>query len=267
MKRLIISERLSQKQAEGLVADLVRFGDWTSGEFAPTDAVQSILWQRGARLSDLARKCRQFSESVVWFENLIGPGWTVSGKGLSIVRFAADGSPINVSGPIEDGAEVSLCSYLSKFVAATGHLRQIAITQRSSEMLAAVSTGVASVDSFVITLATHWNSHHPDTPFNLAEHSSLSDRIDVWIPRITSKKFDKGRASWAAHTRLREIRNELDQHDKSGFKVTTPRDLVRVGNDFAPGIAEVMFDLHVIAGMRVPSKIVRFKYFPGFYLA
>jgi hypothetical protein len=266
LKRIAVSERLSPKNAEKLLFDFVRFGEWTKGHFPTPEQAREIFLQHGLCLSDLIRSARHFSLPVPRFENILGPNWIVQGGGgVSIHRALPDGSSVDLTGPIEDGAEVSLRSYLSKFSAATGELRGFGETQAADRLLGAVSSGIASLDSFMNFLATCWNDLHPDEIFDLGDLSSLSEKLDDWFPAITGQGFDKSGIPWQAYLRLRRVRNELDQHDKSIIRVIRAAEFVQIGNDFAPGIAEVLFNMHVLAGLRVPSKIIRFKYFPGFY--
>jgi hypothetical protein len=40
-----------------------------------------------------------------------------------------------------------------------------------------------------------------------------------------------------------------------------------MGTDFGPGVADVLFTLHIMSQREVPIRIIRFKYFPGFYVS
>jgi hypothetical protein len=267
-KRVRIAEQISERRAEKLLSDLVRFSNWTRGPIPPTSAVRTIISQHGMTPKQAVNFTRRFFEPVPGFENQMGPTFTAIGDGVRVVRQAADGSMVDVSGPIESGSDFTLANYWAKFEFATGQLVRAAQSQQFSDVLAAVTAGISSIDNFVIELATSWNFSHPDgTRFDPGEHSSLSDRLDTWIPIITGDRYDKGGRSWQAHLRLRKFRNDWDQHDKSTYRVTTPALLVDLGNDFGPGIAEVLFDLHVLAGRRVPAIIVKYKYFPGYYVS
>jgi hypothetical protein len=214
---------------------------------------------------DLIGRARHFFEIVPWFQNLSGPNFFSSGPGVRVVRHLPDGSDVDVSGPMEPGSEFSIANYWTKFESACERLIRVGETQNFQDMLTAVTTGLASADSFLIELATGWNDAHPERSLDLAEKTSFSERLDEWLPVILGRRLDKSGAAWAARERLRKVRNEWDQHDKATCRVYPTTLIIKWGNDFGPGIAEVLFDLHLIAGRRVPAKIVKFKYFPGFY--
>jgi hypothetical protein len=264
-KRVKVAEQINERQAEKLVRDLVRFGDWTrNADFAPDKAVNELLAQNSLTPRSAREFARKFFEHIPMFENIAGPDWVVGG-GVSIVRQRPDASFEDLTGPLEEGTEISLCSYWSKFIVATRHLLRAADSQAHADILAAISTGMTSIDAFILEIAERWNSTHSDRPVDTTDHSTASERLERWIPLITGKRYDKGGKSWQAYLRLRNVRNEWDQHDKLTYKAVSPSHLVQLANDFAPGIAEVLFDLHVLCGRRMPSTIIKYKYFPGFY--
>jgi hypothetical protein len=267
-KHLRVAKQISERQAERLISDLVCFGDWArTAVFAPKTSVRAILAERKMTPKQAVAFARRFFEHIPMFENLVGPDWIAAGGGVSIVRQMADGSHEDVSGPLEDGTRFSLSNYWSKFLAATRHLLRVTDTQSYVDMLSAITTGVTSIDNFIVDVAERWNLAHPDERLDLNERSSIPERLDVWFPVMTGRRYDKSGRSWQAHLRLREIRNEWDQHDKATQRAVSPSKLIEIGGDFAPGIAEVLFDLHILAGRRIPAVIIKYKYFPGFYCA
>ena len=136
------------------------------------------------------------------------------------------------------------------------------------ELLSAITKGIASIDSFLVEVATDWNYNHPAMPpFDLADHRlNTEGRIDEWIPTITGSRLEKSGRNWQDYVTLRRRRNAWDQHDKDPCRTISLEELAEIGNLFGTGVAGVLFDLHALTQRRVPSKIVKFKYFPGFFV-
>ena len=126
---------------------------------------------------------------------------------------------------------------------------------------------MASIDSFIVEVATDWNYANPGLPpFDTGDRINTEDKIDAWIPTVAGCRFDKSGKNWQHYLTLRRLRNEWDQHDKASIRTITIDQLAEIGNLFNTGIAGVLFDLHVLTKRRVPAKIVKYKYFPGLFV-
>jgi hypothetical protein len=264
-KRLLLAQKVSEKTAKKLLKEVIRFGNWGPAPFI----TQSLLEEHGPDWETILSKAQFILEPILNFENVARSTWKTSGN-VSLMRDLPDGRSVmiaNIQG--EDGILQS-GTYLAQFESACDLLLDVPKTNDALEtLLSAISKGLASIDSFLVELATTWNQLHPDLPqFDLAkDRLSASERIDQWVPKITGSRYDKSVQSWQEYTRLRTFRNEWDQHNKSPGRAISLRELAAVGTVFGPGVADMLFSLHVMSQRKVPIRIIRFKYFPGFYVS
>ena len=132
------------------------------------------------------------------------------------------------------------------------------------EALSALSSGIASIESFLRARVLEWNKTHPDDQLIDSRDTKVSfdDKIDRWIPKMTGRKLDKSGKRWQAFKLLRAIRDDHAIHPKeSGHAVPFAR-LVEVINLFADGVAGLLLDLHIHFNQKTPRIIIRDAFAP-----
>lgn len=265
MKRLCISGQIRPKAAKHLLDEVIKFGEWV-----PIPGVTGeLLQQTGPTYEATVEHATNILRPVPNFENLSGPTWTAS-PGVEVRRDNADGTS-TLLGAVQDasGGVITLRTYHAKFRAACELLISAPTSSDVFEvLLSAISKALPSIDSLIIDLAMEWNCSHTErAPIDIAERQlNTEEHIDQWIPVITGARFDKSTRHWQAYKMLLVQRHEWDQHPKQTGSAKSFRELAELGNLFFPGIAGVLFDLHLIADRKVPVDIIRFKHFPGFYI-
>ncbi len=264
-KRLLLAQKVSEKTAKKVLREVIRFGNWRPAPFI----TQSLLEEHGPDYETILSRAQFIFEPILNFENAARSTWKTSGN-VSIMRDLPDGRSVVIANVQGDAGILQWGTYVAQFESACDLLLDAPKANDALEtLLSATTKGLASIDSFLVELATTWNQAHPDlAQFDLVnDRLNAAERIDQWIPTITGSRYDKSVQSWQEYTRLRAFRNEWDQHNKSTGRAISLRDLAAVGTAFGPGVAGVLFTLHVMSQRKVPIRIIRFKYFPGFYVS
>jgi hypothetical protein len=264
-KNLRLAQRINQKTAKKVLSEVIRFGNWRPAPFI----TQSLLREHGPDYETILSRAQFILEPIPNFENSARSTWRTHGN-VSLMRDLPDGRSVLIAGNQGDDGLLQWGTYLAQFETACGLLVTVPNANDPLEtLLSAITKGLASIDSFLVRLATTWNESHPDlVKFDIVNYRlNASERIDQWIPEITGSRYDKSVQSWQKYTRLREFRNEWDQHNKSAGRTISLKDLATLGTDFGSGVADVLFTLHVMSQRKVPINIIRFKYFPGFYVS
>jgi hypothetical protein len=183
-RKLQIPITIGEGRAERMLADLVRFGNWCVDPIQPMAAVRPLIKQSGIDYRRLISKTRRFFEYVPKFENLIGSTFEAVGK-VAVARQLPDGTFLQVVDPTdEDGGKIVLHNYLAKFEFACSQLLKVVQSESLEELLSAITKGIASIDSFLVEVATDLNYNHPAMPpFDLADHRlNTEDRIESGYP-------------------------------------------------------------------------------------
>jgi hypothetical protein len=264
-KRLLLAQKVNEKTARKCLKEVIRFGNWQPAPFI----TQSLLEERGPDYETILSRAQFILEPLLNFENLARSTWRTRGN-VSMMRKLPEGRSVMVANTQGDDGILQWGTYLAQFESACDLLLDVPKANDALEaLLSAITKGLASIDSFLVQLATTWNQSHPDlAQFDLvSDRLSASERIDQWIPKITGSRYDKSVQSWQEYKRLREFRNEWDQHNKRTVRVISLANLATVGTAFGPGVADVLFTLHIVSQRKVPIRIIRFKYFPGFYVS
>ncbi len=260
MKLLI--KKLNRKKAHELIMAMAR--STKEGAFFTTDAKVKRCFGSDDNFNRIVEECRDFSKSVPKFENLAGSTWETNVDGDSYVKVFDRKTGETITSLHRPGI-ISLYSYQYLFEHSVSELNE-SIKQKSyNKLLDSITNGIASIEAFIRFQADIYNRSHPDNQLidNKANKVSFDDKIDCWIPQMTGCRVDKSQQNWNNFKILMNIRDNEHIHRKK-FAVGIEIDkLVKFINLFPNGIAGFLFDLHVVFKWRIPSKIVRYKFFPG----
>ena len=257
MVKIVRVQRLMRKTAHNLVVDMAQYGNHTAPRAPRTVAeVKRIFNANGIDFDDLVERCRN-GDTVPYYENLITTQTFHSVGGATIQALDAAGNVIaETNGP----GSVTRNVYQAQFDSALAALKRGMPEVSQVEIVAAVTSGITSIDSYISYRAHTWNTLHP-TQLLLDDSTakvSRESKIDKWIPIMTNgKKLDKSNRMWAEYKRLRDLRDDGFIHIKTPAIGGTYQDLCDIVNAFRTGVAGMLFELHKLFNDRVPSSIIR----------
>lgn len=255
--------RRSAKQARNLILDLARYGNHSHN--IPVAATEESLAQwftdNGHPFPDLIEQLRDPIRPVPFVENLIGSDWVTFGVG-SGTWDVIDSDTGEVLSSLSAPGVQSLLSYHSQFDQAIRTLEDAITKDSYQELLQAVATGIACLETFVSDQVRKWNAQNPSSKIlDAPPFASFDVKVGDWFPiMLHGKRYNKSGKDWDALQRLRDLRNNQAIHPKSFAQGTTFVDLADWCNVFTLGIPETLFQMHVIFSMRVPTSIIRARY-------
>jgi hypothetical protein len=224
--------------------------------------VKRLFRRRGVDWSALVERCRDPTQHVPFFENLMG-STMVAEEGLTVSRvcWATGKRDLEVKGP----AAFTLYGYWSTFETAV-KARDRAVNETSfGDFHSAVVQGIASIEGYLNYRAERWNTLNPGAQLIDSRQTkiSLDEKIDVWIPTMASGgKLDKSRVEWQHFKILRTIRDDRVVHPKVAGQSTSFQTLAEGINMFRTGIAGLLIQLHLLHRERIPAIVIRAAYAP-----
>jgi len=260
--RLTYKAKLSRRSSHELIIIFAKYGNHYHDENFITDAsVKRAFKTNGIDFKSLVEKCRTPTESVPFFENLIGSTWTVSG-GAKMARVDASGhEEFSVQGP----GKFTESTYWA-LAEETKKARDRAVSNISyTDLQAAIVHGIASIEGYISHRVHNWNKQNKDDQLFDSKQNKVSfeDKIKLWIPKITSgKKLDRSNRNWSDFIKLQRIRDALAIHPKPPGYGISYSDLADKINILRSGIGGLLIDLHEIFQEKIPGVIIRLKYMP-----
>jgi hypothetical protein len=210
----------------------------------------------------LVEACREPNRQVPHFENLFqGMVYPGSGATVSIANMSTGEESATVRGPGAIAKEY----YWPQFERAASTFDQSLRTGSFMDFHTALVWGVSSLQSYLAYVAELWNRLKPEDMLvdSAGNKVSFEDKINVWIPKMTNgKHLDKSQRSWNDFRALKEVRDNEVIHLKSGAYSISQEELVTLMNRFSTGIAQLLFQLHMLFSTRVPTRIIRIMHFP-----
>jgi hypothetical protein len=260
--KIVRRRRLTRRASHELIQAFARYGNHDKLEnFVSEAQVKRAFAINEIEYDELVEKCRDPAHHVPFFENLIGSTWTVSpGSSVSRVNLNTGEEDNKVDGPglyAPDG-------YWATYETAHGALERAANNLSYGEALSALSSGIASIETFLRARVLEWNKNHPDDQLIDSRDTKVSfdDKIDLWIPKMTGRKLDKSGKRWQAFKVARAIRDDHAVHPKEAGHAVQFARLVEIINLFANGIAGLLIDLHIHFKQKTPRIIIRDAYAP-----
>lgn len=264
--KLQYKPKISRRSSKEMILLFAKYGNHGLGDFGASlnsDAdVKRFVASQGSDFDRIVERCRDFSENVPFFENLVGGTWEVTpGATVSIVDNNTKEERQKVTGP----GTISSYGYWAAFEISV-EARDRAVNNKSfGDFLSAVVSGIASIEGYINYRAEIWNKKHPGNQLIDSRENkvSLDDKFDDWIPIMASgRKLDKSKISWAHFKILRGIRDNVSIHPKDPSQGVSLKDLAEGINMFRTGIAMLLVQPHILFEERIPSVIIRAMHMP-----
>ena len=108
---------------------------------------------------------------------------------------------------------------------------------------------------------------NPGAQFVEPPFRRFEEKVTEWFPKMTNgKMYDRGRADWSILKKLRDVRDDFAAHPQQAVNAVDFEKMAKQVNDFPRSIAETLFQFHVYFGKRVPSSIIRARFFPEVFV-
>ncbi len=267
--RLKFRDKLSRRSAHDVILTIAKYGNHLHSFEFITDADVKRFFQRNKVDFDiLVRDCMQPDKKVPFFENLIGSTWEVNGKGngiASIIRTDSISGKEDVVSQVQGPGKFTFATYWALYEQADKGIRQSVQSESYTELLLALSSGLASVESYVAYRVDEWNRRNPCEMLIDSKEAKVSfdDKFDIWIPKISGgKKLDKSTQDWASFKLLRSIRDNEAIHPKNTAFAVSLNDFADIINKCRTGIAGLLIQLHLIFKDKIPAVIIRGRFAP-----
>jgi hypothetical protein len=253
-----IKPRISSSSASKMVVAMAMYGNHNKDiprKITTVANVSDHFSQNGMDFKKEVSKCRNFLYHVPMYENLLAAQWTT--QGVTVTK------PDHITGEFKEivsgEGTYNETDYWALFDLAREDFDHALVTGNYQRFLSSVNSGLASIENFL----NHQYLIRTRSQLNdEALKKDIEAKFDEWILLFTSKRYDKSGRDWAAFKKLKNLRNEDFQHQKSIASGISFRDLVVLLNDFKYGICQVLMQLHILVGERCPTSIIRYSYYP-----
>lgn len=259
--RLQYRAKLSANQAADKILAHARFGNHRQS-FRPNDEgeLNAYFARLGINPSDVIEECRDPSRTAPDFENAIGSTWITSGDGVAVIDDNGD-----VVAEAEGPGQIIMSTYQNHFEAACS-ARDRAVNDSSvAAFHECLSQGFASIEAFLNTAVTSWNKRLTHAPLLDSEDCkvSLEAKLIDWLPILSGgKQLDRTGHSWNDFKKLKKLIDEHAIHEKQSAYSMSYKKLARNIDCFRFGIAQLLWDMHLLLGQTVPAVIIDAVYEP-----
>jgi hypothetical protein len=261
--QLKYKDKISRRSSQSMIMDMVRYSIYPYDIGHGTDAdIKRLIAQKGNDFNAVVEHCRTFTNIVPNLENMASSTVTVSsspGAPPFTVHFGE--SVAEITGPTEMVTHVYRGHFESAIKARDKAVQEHSFIQYQQ----AIVLGVSSIEAYLKRHILKWNEQNPDKMLidDVQHKVPFDDKITDWIPLLTNGKiFDKSTFVWNDFITLRTIRDDAAIHSKTpGFSIQYT-DLAILINKFRSGIAEFLFQLHLLFNEKVHDPIIRARYAP-----
>lgn len=251
-------KRISERNAYNMVVSMALYGNHYNdihGNIRAVSDVKAHYDQNGRDFKRVIAACRDFAESVPFYENLIGAQWTA--EGVTVSR------PSHITGeyePVVSGDGVyNESDYWANFEISKEDFDSAITSGRWERFLAAVNAGIAAVEAFLnhqymVRLRVAGNDP--------ALRGNLEEKMKTWPETLTGRSFDLSNRSWSSFSKLKKLRDEGFQHRKSTSTGVTRKEQLALLNEYKYAVPRLLLDLHIHFEERCPSAIIRYAFYP-----
>jgi len=252
-------KRISERNAYNMVLAMALYGNHYNdihGNIRGVANVKDHYAQNGHDFKRIVSACRDFfTQKVPIYENLIGAQWTA--EGVTVSR------PSHITGeyePVISGAGVyNESDYWANFEISKEDFDSAITSGRWERFLAAVNAGIAAVEAFL--------NHQYMVRFRVADddpilRENLDTKMKTWPTKLTGRAFDLSGRPWLSFSKLKKLRDDGFQHRKSTSTGVPRKEHLLLLNEYKHAVPKLLFDLHVHFGVRCPSAIIRYAFFP-----
>lgn len=268
--KFCFDDKRTRRATHDMILTMAKYGAHHHRQKFSSDAdVKRFFQFNGYYWDNLVERCRNPRAVVPLMENLIGGTWRVSGgvKAAIVTNAATDNEREIVS--VEGPGTLTFSTYLHHFEVAVNNLERCVENVSFGDFQSCVSSGITSIDDYIIHRALLYNSTHPSETLNDSKENKVSQdiKIDEWIPKMSGgKKLDKSRANWQDYKKLRDIRDKVAIHSKQPALSIGDHQLCELTNLFRSGISGLLIDLHLLFNEKIPCTIIRYAYIPDIKL-
>ncbi|WP_439860983.1 hypothetical protein [Pseudomonas sp. MBLB4136] len=251
-------KRISERNAYNMILALAFHGNHYNdihGQIRAVSDVKAHYAQNGRDFARVVAHCRDFSQSVPIYENLIGAQWTAEGVTVSRPNHITGEYESVVSG---DGV-YNESDYWATFEISKEDFDSAIQTGRWERFLAAVNAGIAAVEAF---LNHQYMTRLRASGDNVALRENIETKMKTWPAKLTGSAFDLSGRSWASFSKLKKLRDDGFQHRKAITTGISRKQHLELLNEYKQAVPRLLFDLHVHFDVRCPSAIIRYAYYP-----
>jgi len=251
-------KRISKRNAYNMILAMAFHGNHYNdiyGHIRTVSDVKAHYIQIGDNFSQVISRCRDYSQSVPIYENLVGAPWTTMGVTVS--------RPNHMTGeyePVVSGDGVyNESDYWATFEISKEDFDNAIESGRWERFLAAVNAGIAAVETFM--------NHQYMTRLcvsgdDAALRENLETKLKEWPALLTGNAFDLSGRSWASFSKLKKLRDDRFQHRKAITTGISRKEHLVLLNEYKQAVPRLLLDLHIHFGVRCPSAIIRYAYYP-----
>lgn len=224
--------------------------------------VAQFFLDRNVNPNIVAERCRDYTEIVPYFQNLIGTTWTAVGEGGFAIFDKRTGKVVE---EFEGPGQIVLSMYQALLEEACKERDRTVEEESYSALHSALVKGIASMEAFLNDRAQEWNDIHPDDRLIDSKQNKVSfdDKLKVWIPKMTQGlKLDFGDDRWRHFRELRKIRDDQAIHPKKSSHVVSYAQLAETVNKFRTGIVGMLIQFHLVFYVLAPAVVINAFYMP-----
>ena len=241
-----------------MIAAMAFFGNHYNdihGQIKTISDIKAHFAQNGKDFKQTVSKCRDYSEHVPMYENLIGAQWTTQGVTVS--------KPSHITGEyepvIEGDGTYNESDYWANYEISKEDFESAIATGRLERFLSAVNAGISAIETFINHQYMRVYKVGSDQP-ELRE--SLEFKMKNWPEKLTGHRFDLSTKTWSSFVELKNLRDERFQHRKSLSTGITQKEHLKLLNMYKIAIPRLLFDLHLHFEQRCPAAIIRACFHP-----
>lgn len=246
--------------------DFARYSDYrenTGRMFTGTERELADWFNNGGFDFERVVQDVRVGGQVPLLENALGPTWeAVSDEGMNVTWSYEDfssGTGVSLKKP----GLVVTSNYWADFDHARELLRRAIDDQSYSDLLSAITAGVASIGAFIAHRVAVYNNEHQEEPLldDGPPYFTLDEKVKIWFPIMSGgAKYDCGRREWNDFVSIRKIRDEKSQHSKHVVRAVAFDDFVAESNLFTTAIAGTLYQMHRFFDANIPASIIRARY-------
>jgi len=261
--RLQLYQKISRRASHEMILMFAKYGNHGNRLVFRNDAdVKRCFTQRGIDFQKLVEQCRSYSEKVPFFENLISSTWTVTAGATATVVDKNRGEEKCV---VEGPGTLALSTYWAHAETCFNARNKAVEASSFTELQIAITSGMASIEAYINHRAVIWNNCNPNDTLtdSFARKVSFTDKIDVWIPKMTSgTNLNKSVRDWMDFQNLRTMRNDVSIHPKSSSVGISFNELAQNINRIRTGFGGLLIQLHMLFREKIPAVIIRLYFAP-----
>lgn len=250
--------KLSRKKAEQFVLDLANYSNHYnfSYHFTTLHELKKYCSSVNISLEAIVEQARDIKQSVPHFENLVGSLWTATGMRVQKINPESGAYETVLDG---DG-QWSEAPYWTNFDISYKLFESSVESSSFPEFFGAVERGFSSIEHYIDHRVRIWNGQNPTQKLidNSKSKVRFEEKIGAWIPLMSGGVcVDKGSEIWQSFKFMKELRDGSIVHSSRPMYGLQYKELARLMGHYGPGIAGMLFHLHVIFGERVPAIVIR----------